>query len=78
MVGLHVIARALLAVSPAVPEWPEVKRELERCAELRRAMIQAGWFNQRFMAPPRTASGFSFHGLASTPSLGVERFTRGC
>jgi hypothetical protein len=26
-------------------DWPIVKRELARCAELRRAMIRAGWFN---------------------------------
>jgi hypothetical protein len=26
-------------------DWPIVRRKLARCAELRRAMIQAGWFN---------------------------------
>jgi hypothetical protein len=26
-------------------DWSIVKRELARCVELRRAMIQAGWFN---------------------------------
>jgi hypothetical protein len=36
--------RALLA-TPWGKNWPIVKRELARCAELRRAMIQAGWFN---------------------------------
>jgi hypothetical protein len=38
-------ARELLKTSPAEPEWPDVKRELVRCAELRRAMLQAGWVN---------------------------------
>jgi hypothetical protein len=42
---LHLAARELLATSPASPDWPEVKRELVRCAELRRALIAAGWFN---------------------------------
>jgi hypothetical protein len=42
---LHLGARELMAVSLAMPEWPEVKRKLDRCAEPRRAMIQAGWFN---------------------------------
>jgi hypothetical protein len=42
---LHLLARELLAVPASAPEWPEVKRELVRCAELRRALIQAGWFN---------------------------------
>jgi hypothetical protein len=37
--------RELLKTSPAEPDWPEVKRELFRCAELRREMIAAGWFN---------------------------------
>jgi hypothetical protein len=26
-------------------DWPIVRRELARCVELRRAMIQARWFN---------------------------------
>ena len=38
-------ARELLRASLAAPEWPKGKRDLVRCAELRRAMIQAGWFN---------------------------------
>ena len=38
---LHLVARELLKESPASPDWPEVKR----CADLRRAMIEAGWFN---------------------------------
>ena len=42
---LHLAARELLTVSPAHPYQPAVKRELVRCAELRRAMIAAGWFN---------------------------------
>ena len=41
---LHLVVRELLA-TPAHGEMATVKRELERCAELRRAMIQAGWFN---------------------------------
>jgi hypothetical protein len=36
--------RDLLATS-WVKDWPTVKRAMVRCAELRRAMIQAGWFN---------------------------------
>ena len=38
---LHLAARELLTVSPADPDWPEVKRELVRCAELRRAAKSA-------------------------------------
>jgi hypothetical protein len=41
---LHLVMRDVLAV-PWGKDWPIVKRELARCAELRRAMIQAGWFN---------------------------------
>jgi len=41
---LHLLTRALLA-TPAGGDWPIVKRELLRCAELRRAIMQAGWFN---------------------------------
>jgi hypothetical protein len=41
---LHLFMRDVLAV-PWGKDWPIVKRELARCAELRRAMIQAGWFN---------------------------------
>ena len=29
----------------ALKVTPEIKCELERCAELRRALIRAGWFN---------------------------------
>jgi hypothetical protein len=36
--------RDVLAV-PWGKDWPIVKRELARCAEVRRAMIQAGWFH---------------------------------
>jgi hypothetical protein len=40
------VTRELFAVPVSSPAWPEVKRELVRCAELRRAMLlQAGWFN---------------------------------
>ena len=42
---LHLATRELLKTSPASPDWPEVKRELVRCSELRRAIIDAGWFN---------------------------------
>ena len=41
---LHLVMRDVLA-TPWGKDWPIVKRELARCAELRRAMIQAGWFN---------------------------------
>jgi hypothetical protein len=41
---LHLVVRALLA-TPTNREMAEVKADLKRCAELRRAMIQAGWFN---------------------------------
>jgi hypothetical protein len=41
---LHLFMRDVLAV-PWGKDWPIVKRELARCAELRRAMMQAGWFN---------------------------------
>jgi hypothetical protein len=34
-----------LRTSPAAPEWLEVKRALAHCADLRRAIIAAGWFN---------------------------------
>ena len=42
---LHRTARELLKMSPAAPEWPEVKRGLADCAELRREIVAAGWFN---------------------------------
>jgi len=41
---LHLFMRDVLAV-PWGKDWPIVMRELARCAGLRRAMIQAGWFN---------------------------------
>jgi hypothetical protein len=41
---LHVVMRDLLTTAWG-KNWPIVKRELARCAELRRAMMQAGWFN---------------------------------
>ena len=40
------IVLSLLAISAAAVRYtPEVERELARCQELRRVMIQAGWFN---------------------------------
>jgi hypothetical protein len=42
---LHLAARELLETSLASPDWPEVKRELVRCADLARALTRAGWFN---------------------------------
>jgi hypothetical protein len=42
---LYLLTRELLKVSPASADWPEAKTELMRCAELRRAVIRAGWFN---------------------------------
>ena len=42
---LHLAARELLKTSPADPDWPKVKRTLADCADLRRAIIAAGWFN---------------------------------
>ena len=42
---LHLAARELLKTSPAAPDWPEVKRELAHCADLRRAIVRAEWFN---------------------------------
>ena len=39
------LARELLKISPASKGWAEVKRELKRCAELRWAVIESGWFN---------------------------------
>jgi hypothetical protein len=41
---LHLFMRDVLA-TPWGKDWPIVKRELARCAELRRAMTQAGWSN---------------------------------
>jgi hypothetical protein len=41
---LHLFMRDVLA-TPWGKDWLIVKRELARCAELRRTMIQAGWFN---------------------------------
>jgi hypothetical protein len=43
---LHLFMRDDLAV-PWGKDGPTGKRELARCAELRRVMIQAGWFNER-------------------------------
>ena len=40
----HLFIRDVIA-TPWGKDWPIVKRELTRCAELRRAMMQAGWFN---------------------------------
>jgi hypothetical protein len=42
---LHLLTRELLTVPVSSPDWPEVKRELVRCAELRRELLVAGWFN---------------------------------
>lgn len=42
---LHVIARELLGVPTHSAAWPHAVRELMRCATLRRALIDAGWFN---------------------------------
>ena len=42
---LHLLARHLLTVPVSSPDWPEVEAELVRCAELRRILIAAGWFN---------------------------------
>jgi hypothetical protein len=39
------VTRELLAIPASSPEWSTVKRELQRCAELRRALLRAGWFN---------------------------------
>jgi hypothetical protein len=41
---LHLLMRDVLA-TPWGKDWPIEKRELARCAELRQAMIRAGWFN---------------------------------
>jgi hypothetical protein len=41
---LHGVMRDLLTTAWG-KNWPIVKRELTRCAELRRAMMQPGWFN---------------------------------
>jgi hypothetical protein len=41
---LYLVVRALLA-TPSHGEWPIIRRELDRCAELRRAIIEAGSFN---------------------------------
>jgi hypothetical protein len=38
---LRLVTRALIAL----PVTAEVKRELERCAELQRVLIPDGWFN---------------------------------
>ena len=38
---IHLLARELVRLQLT----PEVKRELERCAEVRWALINAGWFN---------------------------------
>ena len=42
---LHLFMRDALAVRWGREEWLVVIPELARCAEWRRAMIQAGWFN---------------------------------
>ena len=42
---LHLFVRDVLAVAWSREEWAVVKRELARCAEWRKAMIRAGWFN---------------------------------
>ena len=42
---LHLAVRELLKESPASTDWPEVKRELVRCADLRHAIMAEGWFN---------------------------------
>jgi hypothetical protein len=41
---LNLVMRDFLATAWG-KDWPIVRRELARCAELRRAMIQAEWFN---------------------------------
>jgi hypothetical protein len=41
---VNLLIRDVLAI-PWGKDWPTMKRELARCVELRRAMIQAGWFN---------------------------------
>ena len=43
--GPRLRKRSVNEPTPAAPDWPEVKRGLVRCAELRREMIAAGWFN---------------------------------
>jgi hypothetical protein len=43
-VRMHLVMRDLLTM-PWRGNGAAIKRELERCVELRRAMIQAGWFN---------------------------------
>ena len=45
LIRLHLVARELLAIPTSSPGLPTVKKELERCAELRRTLIQAGWLN---------------------------------
>jgi len=42
-------------VTPCGKDWPIVKREVARRAELRRAMMQAGWFNERRPSPRANA-----------------------
>jgi hypothetical protein len=37
--------RDLLAVPTSSPEWPTVKQELYRCAELRRKLLRERWGN---------------------------------
>jgi hypothetical protein len=41
---LYLFVRDVIA-TPWGGGWPVVRRQLERCAELRRAMMRAGWFN---------------------------------
>ena len=42
---LHLLARHLLTIPVRSPDWPEIEAELVPCAELRRILIAAGWFN---------------------------------
>ena len=41
---LQLFIRDVIA-TPWGKDWPMVRRELDRCAALRRSLIQAGWFN---------------------------------
>jgi len=42
---VHVYARELLTIPASSPDWPEVKAALVRCAQLRRALVNAARFN---------------------------------
>ena len=47
----HLFIRNVIT-TPWGKDWPIVKRELARCAELRRAMTQAGcWYQEGFYYP---------------------------